>query len=426
MEPAIHILAPFRSPRLEWVVEVSCRHILGVEGHLHTDADAWQQREGLRLAYGRPHPAAHLHIPEHGFLRESGIRACTPPAGRWGELPVPFAGRGELPFDLFAASFFLLSRYEEYLPFEADGYGRFPASASWLARHECLHLPLVDLWMARLRELARRALPRFDWPAPRRRWIPTCDVDMAWAFLHRPWWRTLGGLLRDLMRGDIHVVGARLRTLRGRQPDPFDTFDRMCAHYEAAGTEPVFFFHVGPWGRYDKNVPVDHPAMQALIRRLAAKARIGLHPSFARGQTAQGIIGEKRALERVLGREVTDSRHHFLRIRLPHTCRALIEAGIRCDWSMGFADRPGFRAGTAHAFPWYDLERETPTSLVLVPLVAMEVSMLQYLGLEPRAARELLQSLWDAMQPGGGLFVTLWHNSTPFDTAPWWGWSGEE
>ncbi len=422
MEATMHILAPFRSPRLEWVLKVLCRHILGVEYLLHTDPDAWQHCAGLRIAYGLPHPAAHLHLPETGLLRESGIRDFTPPTGRWGELPVLFPERGEIPFDLFAAAFFLLSRYEEYLPFDADRYGRFPAHASLMGRHHWLHLPLVDLWGARLRRMARQKLPALHWPARPRRWVPTCDVDMAWAYLHRPWWRTLGGCLRDLARGDTRALAARWRTLSGRQADPYDTFDRMLAHYERAGTEAVFFFHVGPWGRYDKNVPLRHPAMQQLVHRIATRARIGLHPSFGQGQTVRGIQSEKRALERVLGHELTDSRHHFLRIRLPHTFRALIEAGIRRDWSLGFAEQPGFRAGTAHAFPWYDLEREQPTALMLVPLVAMEVSMLQYLGLDADASRRLLQSLWDQMAASGGRLVTLWHNSTPFDEAPFQGW----
>ena len=36
----------------------------------------------------------------------------------------------DLPFDIFAASFFLVSRYEEYLEYQPDEYGRYQASSS--------------------------------------------------------------------------------------------------------------------------------------------------------------------------------------------------------------------------------------------------------------------------------------------------------
>ncbi len=403
-----------------------CSHILKTGWRLHTSVHTWQRAQGLRLSYGRPHPAAHLHVPESGLLRESGIRVLRPPTGWWDELPVLFPERGQIPFDLWAAAFFLLSRYEEYLPYEADRYGRFPAQAALGAEKGWLQLPLVDLWAARLRQLARQKLPALAWPPPRRRWQPTCDVDMAWAYLHRPWWRTLGGIARDLARADGTALKTRLRTLCARQADPFDTFELLRTHWQHAERKTRIFVHVGPWGPYDKNVPLHHPAMRRLVRQLASWATIGLHPSFRQGQRLAGIRKEKEALEKVLDHPVTDSRHHFLRIDLPRTYRLLIQAGIRTDWSMGFAERPGFRAGTAHPFPWYDLERECPTSLTVVPLALMDVSLTKYLKLKPEQAVELAKQLWNAMAPGGGLFVALWHNSTPFDKAPWWGWQPQE
>src|SRR5204863_517356 len=36
-----------------------------------------------------------------------------------------FKTAGDYPFDIFAASFYLLSRYEEYLPHQKDIYGRY-------------------------------------------------------------------------------------------------------------------------------------------------------------------------------------------------------------------------------------------------------------------------------------------------------------
>ena len=56
----------------------------------------------------------------------------------------------DLPFDIFAASFFLVTRYEEYLDFKPDKYGRFPAPASHLhSEMDFLEIPVIDLWARR-------------------------------------------------------------------------------------------------------------------------------------------------------------------------------------------------------------------------------------------------------------------------------------
>ncbi len=421
MRPTVYISAAVHSRRLQWTLHVLFERILKVSWQLLPEHTPWPSC-GLRISYGTARVDAHLHIPESGFLRESSIRPFTPDWSKWHSCPILFPLEGPCPFDLFAAAFFLLSRYEEYLPFQADAFGRFPAAASWAGKQGLLTIPLVDWWADRLRQLAQARLPRFSWPKVARQWQPTCDVDMAWAWKHRPWWRMLGAMWREAWHGQLHLWVDRWRTLRGLQPDPFDTFERMEAHFRQAPRQPYFFLHVGPWGCYDKNIPLRHPAMQQLVQQRLAFAQIGLHPSWQQGQHAAGIRREQEALQRVLGRAIVDSRHHYLRIRLPHTYRQLIAAGIQRDWSMGFADHPGFRAGTAHPFPWYDLAQEQITSLEVIPLIAMDVSWKQYLSFSPDQALKHLRTLWDHLKPAGGLLTTLWHNSSLPPAVGWQEW----
>ncbi len=49
-----------------------------------------------------------------------------------------FETSGDFPFDIFAASFYLLSRYEEYLPHEKDMYGRYAHTNSLAFREHFL------------------------------------------------------------------------------------------------------------------------------------------------------------------------------------------------------------------------------------------------------------------------------------------------
>ena len=51
------------------------------------------------------------------------------------------------PFDPFAASFFMISRYEEYLPHIKDIHGRFEAKESLAFKNNFLEKPIVDIWI---------------------------------------------------------------------------------------------------------------------------------------------------------------------------------------------------------------------------------------------------------------------------------------
>ena len=83
----------------------------------------------------------------HPLLWETGTREQSIEMASWEELPVFFTvDKGsELTFDPFALVFYLVSRYEEYLPFQPDEHGRFPATASLAYRERFLDIPLVDL-----------------------------------------------------------------------------------------------------------------------------------------------------------------------------------------------------------------------------------------------------------------------------------------
>jgi hypothetical protein len=97
---------------------------------------------------------------------------------------------------MFSAVFYLISRYEEYLPFEPDQYGRFEAGQSLAFRHHFLEEPIVDQWIEMFKSVLTGKYPELHFPAREFRFISTFDVDRPWAYLHKGIWRTLRGLVR--------------------------------------------------------------------------------------------------------------------------------------------------------------------------------------------------------------------------------------
>lgn len=418
---------PHATPRTRYAFGAVFHSVLGMPWREEPDYAAFAAADGPRLWYGDAPPLLPncAFVRAEGLLHERGLRR-VPASGAWRSgLPAlfPVSGQGTVTCeDVFALAFWHLSRMEEYLPFAPDAHDRFPVRQSWAAQSDSLAMPLVDLWADRLWQGLHKMFPGLPEAGRPVRVQPTYDIDYAWAYRHKGWLRNLGGAARDLSQGQWPYLGRRAAVLLGLRDDPYYTFDWLDALHESTGVQPVFFWLVADHGPHDKNTSPHSRAMRRLIRRIADRYAIGLHPSYRSFDEPERLLIEKKRLEDLAEQPVLQSRQHYLRFRFPDTPRALLEAGIATDWSLGFAEKPGFRAGTAQAFPAYDLLRETPTGLVLRPFQVMDVTLQTYLQLDPEQAMAKQAAVRNAFSPLGGDLVSIWHNNSFSELDQWRGW----
>lgn len=418
----IRIAATQITPRLEYAIEFALGTVLGLAWRLEPVSPDAPPDPGA-IYYGSSPPSGKwgLYIPASGILSRTDTAPVAAVWGDWNGIPVLFpAPSGDLPFDLFGAVFYCLSRYEEYGSPHRDAHGRFPAVHSTLEAF--LERPLVDEWIVHGLERALVAHGLIPCAATRKlQWINTIDIDIAYAYRGRGPIRTLGAAAKDVLAGRLHRFAERLRVLTGHQPDPFDTYALVREH-AAAAAESHFFVLCGERGGYDINLDPRHTDMQSLLRSLKHWAQVGIHPSYASHGRVDGIAREAHLLANTLGEPVRHSRQHFLKFDLPATYRRIEAAGIARDFSMGYAERVGFRSGTAYVHRFFDLLENKALSVELVPLVAMDSAMQAYMQLSPEAALAKLQALWTAALPTGGLFTTVWHNHSLSNLDEWEGW----
>lgn len=366
------------------------------------------------IAYGVDEVTAGLHIQPAGCL-EPGAMPGMPGLGTWDSVPIPvWADQSDAKeCDIFSSIFWGLSRMEEYGA-GGDTHGRFAASDSWSARHDLLEMPWVDAVVVNL--AIRLGL---SVPMRARAVLPSLDIDEAYAFRGRPY-DFLKGIAGDLWRGRPGWLAARLRWLLGASGDPFDTFHEIKEWLGPLAQHCHVFFLVSATGHaMDRNMSSDHRAMRQLIREWARDMPIGVHPSYGQLERPELIGEERRRLELVSGREVISSRFHFLRFRLPDSYRALLAYGITEDHSMLYADALGFRAGTAAAFQWYDLEAEACTALRVQPYALMDRTLEQYLQLDAEAGLMRLAQIKRVCKEWGLPLAWIWHNSTIRAPGPW-------
>ena len=120
--------------------------------------------------------------------------------------------------------------------------------------------------------------------------------------------------------------------------------------------------------------------------------------------------------------DISASRQHFLKIAMPATYRNLIENDITDDYTMGFAARPGFRAGICSTFKWYDLESEVVTNLNIHPFAIMDGTLRDYMKVDASEAMNHIRPLIDEVKNTNGTFISLWHNESLSDEGRWKGW----
>lgn len=196
----------------------------------------------------------------------------------------------------------------------------------------------------------------------------------------------------------------------GGTADPYASFvDRLSEVHDRVDRMIAFVLTRGE-RRFDHAARIDHPAFVDLLNKLSKVAETGLHPSYDSSRDERLIGRERDLLANATGRTSSVTRQHFLRWRMPDTFRALIANGFREDHSIGFSDRIGFRAGTCTPFPWYDLERDEETSLMMHPFAVMDSAVADRSGEELRRAVGNLKRISDTVREVNGTFVSVWHD----------------
>ncbi len=421
MTGPIQVYTTRDSPALRYVLSFIFDSFYGCGCNVVSEKSALNL-EAPAINYSTDDIPGALQVIPTGYLFEDDLRAYPPIEIKlWQDLPCFFETSGKLiPFDLFGAVFFLLSRAEEYKKKEKDIHGRFLASHSVMNPSGITSRPIVDEWLMAFQVHIQNQFPQFT-PVPRTfQWINTFDIDVAYAYRHRGLVRWLGASLKDLIALNFSNLICRIRVHFQGSADPFDTYAYQVEI--AKGAETKYFFLLGNRSRHDKNLSHGNTGIQALIKKLSERAEIGIHPSYASNNSPGILRKEIDRLRNILGRNVKISRQHYLKLTIPQTYRNLIKAGITEDYSMGFVDRPGFRSGTSTPHSFFDLEKQEHTDLKIVPLAVMEVTLQDYMGLSAKDAIDEYMNLIERVKSVNGTFVTLWHNESLSETGKWKGW----
>ncbi len=407
------------SERLRYILGWICQSHWGITYILTDDVSLFAHSSAFRINYSAQELSfADLQIIPQGLLHEKDIHEQSINMGEWQNNPIFFkTSAKEIPFDIFSASFYLLSRYEEYLETKADAFGRFPMQKSLAYRQQFLDKALIDRWLLAMKKIIQQKETSIAFITPQAKWIPTYDIDIAYSYRGKGWLRNGVGFLRDAIRGKWDDCAERWAVLRGRQKDPFDAYAQLDEWHIQYHLAPIYFFLLGKRGKYDKNLAPQQPLMQQLIKNTMSKYEVGIHPSYRSHAHINILQQELRHLP------THKSRQHYIKFSLPKTFRTLIASGIEEDYSMGYGSGNGFRASTCFAHPWFDLKRNEISNLQLIPFCYMECnSRFEQQYNSDQAFNEMMH-YWNEVSSVGGTLVSIWHNFSLGTSKSWTDWA---
>lgn len=326
-------------------------------------------------------------------------------------------------FDILAACFYLVSRYEEYLPYVKDKHSRFKAEDSLAYKKGFLKRPVVNIWVKDFKSKILERYPELSSQNNEFSYVNTIDIDSAYSYTCKGLTRNFLGFSRDLIKGDISLCLDRLKVLLKIQKDPYDTFDFIISLIEKYDVNTIFFVLFGDYGKYDKNINPYNNKFKRLVKHLCDYGKVGVHPSYDSFDYPQLIIAQIKMLKETLHKPIKRSRYHYLHFRLPEGYRNLMATGsIEEDFSMGYSDNIGFRASICSSFNFYDLAQDYETKLKVYPFGYMDVALKNGLKLSPQQAFEEIIQMTDEVKQVGGEMISIWHNESLSNKREWYGW----
>lgn len=410
--------------RLSYTFDFILGDLLGLDYTLTRDRELFLSNTGPKFSYATKPLGNELYFECAPLLFETDIYLQPIDFINY-ENMVGFylvSERSAIPFDMFATAFSLLSRYNEYLIHKKDKYDRYRAGQSNNYMAGFLNKPMVNYYALKLKKLLAERFPALKFKESRFEYIATFDIDTAYAYRGKGFKINMRGFARAFLTSNFGEFFNRYKVLFRNKRDPFDSFEYMLETCKKYAIKTKFFFLVGNKSTLDKNISHTHDGFRDIIKKVAAQSEIGIHLSFMSHISNDVMEEEIQRLEFITGLKITANRFNYLRFTMPASFISLSRIGITDDYSMGYATRCGFRAGTCSPFYFFNLLKNERTALKLHPFAFMDTTLAQYNKLGSKHSLEKILTMMKMVKEVEGPFLGLWHNSSFINSGIWRGW----
>ena len=382
--------------RLTYVFKHIFENMLGVSVGFTKTIETFVAHSGPKFSYTKKQLGDEYFIPAHTLLYEQGVKLQTLDVERLDGFPIFFKTQGDsfFSFDIFAATFFLLSRYEEVLPHIKTPQGFFDPAQSIAGQYDFLILPVVDLWVDHLQKNLTVAFPGFfNTNDEKKKSIKNVliEVLVPFRYKHRSLLVSLSDFFKSLWAFNLLHLFEQLVVLFRIKEDPFNTFNTWKSFFKSSTVSPKIFFLFSESSSFQSTVSIFNLSYQRIIKTMSDLFSLGLLVSVKSQLKASEFLGlEKNNFESLTHKPISGVRMSSEIHNLNTVYESLVVQEFNSDYSMGYQKTFGFRAGTATPFYFYSLSSEFQLPLKINPIITTEKGLKK---MSPEKAFQLLNDI---------------------------------
>ena len=311
--------------------------------------------------------------------------------------------------------FYYLNRAEEIQSKEVDKFGRFPFKNSISYKTHSLQVPVCDIITQIIKEICLFLCPKLDLIKTQFSIISTHDVDIPCKYgisINQ----SVKSALKDIKSKRVEAtISAFLKS-----HDEYDTFDYIMDKNEEYGNQVFFNFISNPPDRMgvDPSYSLRHKRIRKCLHHILSRGhKIGLHAAGGSFQDSGSLDYQIQNLSNTISdlgsnQCVTHNRFHYLKWSQTTTPNILSHSNIEVDYTLGFAEKIGFRCGTGRSYRPFDIYQNKLLNFKVHPMVAMEVSLFHknYSNLNHDEACDEISVTMSQIKKYQYPCVILWHN----------------
>ncbi len=363
------------TPRLQYTFKHFFKSVLGIPVDFTSKLEVFIAQKGPKMSYTNTPLGNEFFVNSNPILFKQGIQNVEIIVSKWDDLPVFFecSKTSSIPFDVFGSTFFLLSRYEEYLPHIKDKYGRYMSSQSIAVSHNFIELPLIDLWAIKVYNLLLEKFPSLQRNVSKSNlFIPLVEVVSPYQYIHKSFLRNITQTLIYLSELKFWNILEQYMVLFGIWRDPWNNFDEILSIFKNKNFKPRFFFLFSKITYYNQGISIFNKTFHSLIKKVADYYKTSLLVSTNAREKNDDFKKEQLSFEHLIHRNTEFLRFNLGITNVSQTYRNVLNLEKIQDFSLGYHNQFGYRASTAVPFRFYDITTEVETNLLLFPVIATE------------------------------------------------------
>ncbi|MGB0885898.1 MAG: DUF7033 domain-containing protein [Chitinophagales bacterium] len=316
---------------------------------------------------------------------------------------------GKISFDIYLNVFLFLSGWLELKNTARDKHGRFPYNESLQKKYNFVSIPIVNIYFELLYEVALKNEVLIEKIEFKESIIFTHDIDQ----FRSGWFENIQYHLNHFSIKSLFQIPLNIfkKTLKLKD-DYLKGMEKMLEIDEENNVETISFLLMKK-SHQNADFDIFDNRFKEIIEKTIAKQEIGIHPSYETFNNEKLYLEDVKALDNLSQKETKKSRQHFLRYNMALTPKIIEKSSIEEDYTLGFAEQYGFRNGIANPFYLYNFETKQAFHFKSIPLVFMDVSLINYE--QEKTRKELFEEVKEFLKTTtkdyNCQFSVLFHNS---------------